>query len=1120
MAELPPYNNARGIASSLQLVPPFLFKDVTMSVFPLRANLPRLRSFCDAYLNRAKDLFVFEPFVPYVYLIVLDYGKMATELANMGWVSQIEVAFSVPLKWMAVRDGVPRFHDWAVNCPFIFVDNELSMTTGREVFGWPKMLTRLEPKSSQWVTEPHGVRTVFQVSTKTFAQTFHGDQAEYRPLLSVRQRPVPNFLDAPVDLRGLLEPLAQAPRMAQGMLRLGLGLAQTLRGVGWKEALRLRAPAQAGTGRLPLSMMRQAYANTINLKQFRDVSSPWTACYQSLTNTRMGMESIHRGGMLGQQNLAFGQIDGGYTIDLHRHGSLPIVDALGLEIAESRMDGDVAVASMSPVAPFWLKLDMNYGQGQVLAWRSRSAGWQPAQAFAAQEAGGARSAPLPEVPPADWNTDVDDDLSALPMGNLFNTARGAAAEAVSGPFALPNTTIRVLPLLADPVVLNRFAERYLGVQGQARFEAWGSFVYLIAFTYPQRSSEVNNVGTFAHREVNFAVPVKWYDWYEAGDYDLAQAEERERRDREKLLGVALVNAFSFVDDPMVAITSSEIDGVPTLSAEIQSPPSLWMDPAGPAKQKGESLLSVSSLVLPSLGVGAGGERKVLLNVSTAALLPAEDEAGWREVADKWGPQLVADLKRKRDQRGVRQEQWSTGAGWQGPDGKRASSFDHVRALALAVLSGEQPLSTLALKQFRDAEQTDSACYQSIVLGRQRIKHLHEVHEIEESTHVLIARYPTQPIKDLLGLRVKLRQFGSEGMVEAFEAIRPFWLRADLAEDLGCGLFERAGTQDWGLTHRPEQLAGWRSLPTAAALEGLAADPVVPTRVGYGLWIDGRVERVERDLEAGDFERLLALERMGELRNLMIKARRDRRSVLAGTRVLNHIDRVHVPDLAAYVNAQKISSEPDRDATAAYEQRLPQLEVRDLAVDLGRIDPATVLDSIISRQWGRPATAREPFEKHDFALNIDALGPALRDRIFPQDERQGAFWPRSRDFKVARDHERQGLAWQLWDQVWMLVKLGVNRAPDYQARAQMHLPSWFGPKIRRPAKPADWKPKQWQQVAAGLATLIAESDGQVDWRTVISPLDHWRKVALQMTASEDWHGQAHQVFSERLGKITQ
>jgi hypothetical protein len=1125
MDELPPYNNARGFASSLQLVPPFLFKDVTMSVFPLRANLPRLQSFCDAYLNRATDLFVFEPFVPYVYLIVLDYGKMATEVANMGWVSQIEVAFSVPLKWMTVRDGKPHFHDWAVNCPFIFVDNELSMTTGREVFGWPKLLTRLEPKGSQWVTEPHGVRTEFQVSTKTFAQNFQGERAEHRPLLSVRRRPAPNFLDMPVDLRGLLEPLAQAPRAAQSMLRLGMDLAQTLRGVGWKQALRLDAPAHAGSLPPPRSMFRQAYANTINLKQFRDASSPWTACYQSLTNTRMGMESIHRGGMLGQQNLAFGQIDGGYTIDLHRYASLPIVDALGLEVAESRMDGDVSVSSMTPVAPFWMKLDMHYGQGQVLAWRTRAAGWQPAPAFATRQADSARSAPAPEpeVPPADWDTEVDDDLSALPIGNLFNTARGAAAEAVAGPFALPNTTIRVLPLLADPAVLSRFVERYLGVQGHARFEAWGSFVYLIAYTYPQRSSEVNNVGTFAHREVNFSVPVKWYDWYEPGEYDLSQPEERERRDREKLQGVALVNAFSFVDDPMVAITSSEIDGIPTLSAEIQSPPSLWMDPAGPAKQKGESLLSVSSLVLPSIGVGAGGERKVLLNVSTAALLPAEDEAGWREVADKWGPQLMADMKAKRAQRGERHEQWSTGPGWDQPGGERASSFDHVRALALAVLSGELPLSSLSLKQFRDAEKTDSACYQSIVLGRQRIKRLHEVHDIEELTHVLIARFPTQPIKELLGLRVKLRQFGSDGMVEAFEAVRPFWLRADLAEDLGCGLFERAGTQDWRLTHRPEQLAGWRSVPSAAALEGLEGlerDPAAPALVSYAQSIEGRFQRVVWELGASDHRMLHELQRKGEIRHLKVRARRDRRTVLAGTRVLNHIDRVHVPDLAAFVNAQKTTSEPDRDASAAYEQRLQHIEVRDLAVDLGRIDPATVLDSIISRQWGRPATARDRFDKPDFAVHIEALGPGLRERIFPQDERQGVYWPRSRDFRSTMDQERQGMAYQCWDQVWTLIRLGAQTDPEYQVWAEGLFPPSFGPKLRRTERPGQWTPNQWRGIARTLAFIVSESSGRVDWSTVIRPLGDWHKVALQMAARQDWNGQAHEIFSQRLGKITE
>jgi len=1099
----PKYNNARGFASSLQLIPPFLFKDVTMSVFPLRASLPRLRSFCDAYLNRGWDVVSFEPFLPYVYLIVLDYGKMATEIANMGWVSQIEVCFSVPLKWMMVRNGVPRFHDWASNCPFIFVDNEMSMTTGREVFGWPKMLTRLEPKSSEWVTDPHGVRSVFQVSTKTFAKTYQGDLAEYRPLLTVRHRQVPNFLDAPTDLRGLLEPLASAPRLAQSMVGLGLDLFQALRGIDLKDALRMRGSSQACPGELPVLMMQQAYANTINLKQFRDASSPLTACYESITNTRLGMQSINRGGLLGQQNLAFGQLDGGYSIDLYSRGSLPIVDALGLEVSESRMDEGVAVSSLSPMAPFWLKMDMSYGSGDVLAWRSRSSRRQPAEGLAPTDS-------HKRTPPPLENS--DDDLSALPIGNLFNTARGAAAEAVSGPFALPNTTIRVLPLLADPACLNRFAEGYLGVKDKARFEAWGSFVYLIAFSYPERSSEANNVGTWANCEVNFAVPVKWYDWYESGEYDLSKPEDRARRDREKLVGVALVNAFSYVDDPMVAITSSEINGVPTLSSDIQRPPSLWMDSSGPAKQKGERLLGVSSLVLPAIGVGAGGSHKAFLNVSTSALLPTEDEAGWREVAENWAPHLVDDLQRKHEQRGKRNEQWSEGPGW---NGQRASAFDRVRALALATLSGELPISSLALKQFRDASQTDRACYQSVVLGRQTIKRLYEVHEIEAPTHVFIARYPTQPVKDLLGLRIKLRQFEKEGIVEVFEAIRPFWLRADLCEDLGQSLFERAGTQKWDVRHRPEQIAGWRLLPSAADLDGIAsADPASPAWITYRERIQGVFKRIEKPLEAADPERLRDLERRGDLRDLMLKARHDNRQVLAGTRTLNHIDRVHVPDLTAFVKAQKAWPKEDKDANAAYEHAMQAFQVGDLAADLGRIDPATVLDSILSRQWARPAPARGRFEKEDFLLHVETVGPLLRERLFPEDERQGGFWPQSGDCRQALEQERQGLAWQLWNQVWAVINpVGV----DYQDLAKELLPPWFHAPVPAPPKPGELHAIPWKDIVDGLEGLIAKSHGK-DWPNVLRPLGEWKKEAQRMAGMESSSELPDKIFIERLRKI--
>ncbi|MGI9493524.1 MAG: hypothetical protein ACR2QF_14090, partial [Geminicoccaceae bacterium] len=209
------FNNARGTASSLQLAPPFAFKDVAMSVFPVRASLPRLENFCDAFLNHASDTIKFQPFIPFVYLIILDYGRMSVEAANMGWISQREVAFSVPLRWMQKddKDGIFEFKDWAFNSPFIFVDNELSMSTGREVYGWPKTLVDLDPSISEWVEDPPGSRRVFNVSTKAVRRAFQGEEFSKHPFLNVFHRPATNILEHPPNLLGLFRPLAQMPNI-------------------------------------------------------------------------------------------------------------------------------------------------------------------------------------------------------------------------------------------------------------------------------------------------------------------------------------------------------------------------------------------------------------------------------------------------------------------------------------------------------------------------------------------------------------------------------------------------------------------------------------------------------------------------------------------------------------------------------------------------------------------------------------------------------------------------------------------------------------------------------------------------------------------------------------------
>ena len=48
--------------------------------------------------------------------------------------------FCIPIEWYKLVDGRWVFHDWAMVAPFIFVDDDLSMTLGRTVSGWPKTL--------------------------------------------------------------------------------------------------------------------------------------------------------------------------------------------------------------------------------------------------------------------------------------------------------------------------------------------------------------------------------------------------------------------------------------------------------------------------------------------------------------------------------------------------------------------------------------------------------------------------------------------------------------------------------------------------------------------------------------------------------------------------------------------------------------------------------------------------------------------------------------------------------------------------------------------------------------------------------------------------------------------
>jgi hypothetical protein len=131
--------------------PPCTFQGVTARVFPLRADLARLTQFCDSYVNMdiPQDIVYFPFALPYVYLIILNYGSMApasVQARNFDWVAQNEVTFLVVLERWRFDKAKNKLVcvDWVNVSPFVFVDSQLSLATGREVYGLPKVLAHVE----------------------------------------------------------------------------------------------------------------------------------------------------------------------------------------------------------------------------------------------------------------------------------------------------------------------------------------------------------------------------------------------------------------------------------------------------------------------------------------------------------------------------------------------------------------------------------------------------------------------------------------------------------------------------------------------------------------------------------------------------------------------------------------------------------------------------------------------------------------------------------------------------------------------------------------------------------------------------------------------------------------
>jgi len=329
---------------------------------------------------------------------------------------------------------------------------------------------------------------------------------------------------------------------------------------------------------------------------------------------------------------------------------------------------------------------------------------------------------------------------------------GAATLPISGPMRFPDLSCQVYPLLADAEVLQRYLDwscNHFFEPDKFKLELAGSYVYLTVATVGDEHGRMwsgsQNIGCWAEREVSFCIPVRW------------------RLDGE-LVGLAMVEPLVFADKPRAVVTYREVNGRNAYQADIDSPPDAWLSAGGPEAPR--RLVRVATESFIELGFGLETKKQPLIEIGERAPLPMSDLAGWRGVAEGWGRAYADELQRK------------AGA-WR----DRRPAIEGVQALSLEALARGAPLNRLTLKQYRDASEFDRACYQSIVQTQRRIERVHALAEIEQPVHIALHRRANYPIVEMLGLKVKHTQSG-DSVVKWLEPVRPFYLRAAVAEDLG------------------------------------------------------------------------------------------------------------------------------------------------------------------------------------------------------------------------------------------------------------------------------------------------------------------------------------------------
>jgi hypothetical protein len=754
---LPDYNSVLAdFLNKLDDTSDVQFPGVTTQVFPLRADIDVLRKFCDDNLNRLSDSppppIKIDPVAPWVLMQVCNYNFMG-QAQGKGYVSQHEVAFGFPVTWQQT-EGQKTAREFAMFYPFIFVDNSISLTLGRQVYGWAKAGVEVDRRLPNF--DPRDP-IVLSISRKRYRQEESDDaryKAEYKSVQRLyNDEGISENLLRVLQKQGFtstwpgLDLIMLWPRMVGSFLNAAAGVfdtaGRTLSGfapadlpslgrdlqslgdimIRWYAYMNDFAPAlfgavgvRAGNGgassRVPI----------LTLKQIRDTDDTSTACYLATIRSQISVDSVKSGGIL--FNPAVADLSGGIQINLFRTDEEPIVEQLGIlssgkvKIDDSKQ-GKIADV-IQPVMPFWAQADVSYSvAADYQLSRTKWTPWSAKGGLVIPHRG-----------------DVTNPIVYRHYGS------GTGGE-VQGPIRSDNFVLHVYPFVVDQDNLQKLVDDYLQPPVKLSvtdLQGGKSLVFMLVSSFKKVSDNTQELLT-EDKVVTFAVPVTYQ-----GQTDAKQT---------------LVHLYSFAHTDWTVITDNEVYGRFTIKSTLDAPGSLWIDSHSKTPQE---LLTVATWVFTD---------------------PNSDQQ----------PQLLPIIEIYED---TREAKSSSGSERTELGNLEPSQLLSIYKKLLGFDSDEvESFFILALKQVRDAQAVSSAALQSIVgVRRSVVNQVSQDDKLAGRVKVVISDYPGLAMGLKLGLaQVLFPEDRTGGPVTIFsEPGTLFW--GTMTESPAETLYYRLDNGDW------------------------------------------------------------------------------------------------------------------------------------------------------------------------------------------------------------------------------------------------------------------------------------------------------------------------------------